>query len=226
MSLGVNKLLIEWYAWTGEGCEAQLLAEIKDPPAVQSGAFQTGTFCDGTGIQLKAGRSYRITLDDPVGRLFDRTAHADLGGFSGTDPVHRIAKPLRRWWTENWFVPIARIGAKGGEEYVLRPLASYHPRNTAPKLDAISKEDECWKEEKPGCGRFDLPRDGDIDRWSTINPTPKERLTLVMELTPKRKGELFMYVNDASMSLYPGGHRLYYKNNYGVVQVKVEELGL
>jgi len=27
--------------------------------------------------------------------------------------------PLRRWWTQNWFKPIAQIGKLGNDQYVL-----------------------------------------------------------------------------------------------------------
>ena len=33
---------------------------------------------------------------------------------------HWAASPLKRWWRENWFQPVVRIGALGNYEHVLQ----------------------------------------------------------------------------------------------------------
>jgi hypothetical protein len=31
-----------------------------------------------------------------------------------------VASPFKRWWRENWFQPVVRIGALGNYEHVLQ----------------------------------------------------------------------------------------------------------
>jgi len=45
---------------------------------------------------------------------------ANVRGFPpGNRLVMWIALPLRRWWTQDWFKPIAQIGKFGNDQYVL-----------------------------------------------------------------------------------------------------------
>jgi hypothetical protein len=44
-------------------------------------------------------------------------------GFTPDALWHYMASPLKRWWRENWFQPIARIGEVGNYEHVLQPDA-------------------------------------------------------------------------------------------------------
>src|SRR5215813_13945095 len=46
-----------------------------------------------------------------------------LAGFAADSWRHLSASPLKRWWRENWFQPIARIGEVGNYEHVLQPAA-------------------------------------------------------------------------------------------------------
>ena len=80
--------------------------------------------CHATGLRLVAGRKYRIRLDmegGPDGEWFDQGRRVDVAGFSADSWRHYSATPLKRWWRENWFQPIARIGEVGNYEHVLKP---------------------------------------------------------------------------------------------------------
>ena len=44
-----------------------------------------------------------------------------MAGFEADDLRQHSATPLKRWWWENWFQPIARIGEVGNYEHVLKP---------------------------------------------------------------------------------------------------------
>ena len=57
----------------------------------------------------------------PDGEWFDQGRRVDVAGFAADDWHHYSATPLKRWWRENWFQPIARIGEVGNYEHVLRP---------------------------------------------------------------------------------------------------------
>jgi hypothetical protein len=83
----------------------------------------TNSMCHETGLSLISGRKYRIALEmDDV--WFDKDVRTDVGGFSAASvnrPLFYLASPLKRWWQENWFQPIARIGAVGNYEQALKP---------------------------------------------------------------------------------------------------------
>jgi uncharacterized protein (DUF2235 family) len=107
----------------------------KDAVLVSRGAdqrslreFETGDFCAATGLKVKEGYSYRITIqitnpwDDrgfpvltPMG--FHTSQHP------GWDwPILYPAIPLRRVIFRPWFKLIARIGETGVDEYFLDPV--------------------------------------------------------------------------------------------------------
>ena len=72
------------------------------------------------GHRLERGARYEITLTTE-GDWLDRTERTDVGGFRTDSVAHFFAAGLKRWWFEDWFKPIARIGVKGHDEYVLEP---------------------------------------------------------------------------------------------------------
>ena len=78
--------------------------------------FSTNAFCDATGLVLIEGGRYRIKLtmtDD----WFDKNIRTDVAGFPSDGVRLYSATPLKRWWTKNWFLPVARIGQFGNYEY-------------------------------------------------------------------------------------------------------------
>ena len=88
--------------------------------------FRTDSMCHATGLRLIAGRKYRIRIDMDAGvdgEWFDKGIRADVAGFSADNVRHYTASPLKRWWRENWFQPIARLGEVGNYEHVLQPVA-------------------------------------------------------------------------------------------------------
>jgi uncharacterized protein (DUF2235 family) len=84
----------------------------------------TKTYCAGTGIELQAQHTYRIELQVKDQALVDGGWVTDLGGYEARLP--QVFKAFtRRHWTENFFVPVARVGKFGAEEYVLSPRIAY-----------------------------------------------------------------------------------------------------
>jgi hypothetical protein len=165
-------------------------------------------------LVLKEGRRYRITLTTP-GDWFDRTIRADVAGFAADNFRHMTATPLKRWWRENWFKPIARIGEIGNDEYVLESA------------------DEFEKYTYPSCAGIDRGKD-DSDVRAKIRddvarkllecaPTPDTRKVIVTEIKARTTGELFLYVNDAVL-MWPGLTDLFYSNNTGTTWVTVERI--
>jgi hypothetical protein len=176
--------------------------------------------CGATGIRLERGRTYRITLTDRDGRLFDRTEHTDLGGFDGRTAAHRIGKPFRRWPNERWFTPIARVGQFGNEEYALHPAIAYAP--VTPAYPVVPDADYRCGPDHAACGRWVAPSPAQMAAWSAQRLPPAERRTLQTVIAPKGDGELFLYVNDAAIPLLPNLGWHFYENNAGAIAVRVD----
>ena len=192
--------------------------EKLEPPAT----FVTDSRCHKTGLRLVAGRKYRIRLDmerGPDGEWFDQGRRVDVAGFAADDWRHYSATPLKRWWRENWFQSIARIGEVGNYEHVLRP---------AEPLPVVNFSKKCPPELAPSV--WDA-----ITNTSTPAPTPvklaqlqcdpgepRPNRTLISDITANATGELFLYVNDAVLTL-PGLTDVFYKNNSGKAKVTVTQ---
>jgi uncharacterized protein (DUF2235 family) len=99
------------------------LTPVTATPVVRDG-FHTDAFCWPTGLRLRGGLSYRVTIE-PTAPWGDRGVPVtDLRGFDTPLSPMLLRLPFRRWLTEPWFRPIARIGWKGTDEYPLIPRLS------------------------------------------------------------------------------------------------------
>jgi hypothetical protein len=107
--------------------------------------FKVSELCWASGVELVEGRRYKITIKQPKDKPWkDAGYESDLGGFEiGDLPRVRdrilmsLFVPLRRVVVEPWFRPIARIGAKGNDEYALDPAKPTSVRQ--PKDDELEK---------------------------------------------------------------------------------------
>ena len=191
------------------------------------------SLCNPTGIQLVAGRQYRIRIETEQD-WFDKSIPADVGGLSSGGLRHALSATLRRWWREKWFQPIARVGSIGNYEYPLRgaapltktdftpcapPTPSFgtalgqtvtalaetilHPITIAEAIQEPASRQTMDKE-------IACERDKGIGRAKL----------LISDITPDATGELFIYVNDAIL-FWPGLQDLFYKNNTGTAKVTV-----
>ncbi len=201
----------------------------KDGNALQeklgsSGVFHTSDLCFATGLILKKGRRYVISISTgdstagiqkPTDRWFDRDIPTDVTGFaSGGGPYHWLSKPLTRQWNENWFKPIARIGRFGNDEYVLEPLddLSPLPKGPAPCLAALKLPH--W----PISAQIGPDLAAQINSCSPVSPDRRE---LRSEIKARRDGELFIYVNDGILGI-PGIAGLFFENNSGTATIHVD----
>ncbi|HMK78013.1 MAG TPA: DUF2235 domain-containing protein, partial [Xanthobacteraceae bacterium] len=185
--------------------------------------------CAPTGLWLVAGRQYRIQIE-PGKRedaWFDKGIPADVTGFSSSG-IQSIAVLWRRWWREDWFRPVARVGEIGNYEYPLKPVSPL------PKVDFSA----CWP--KPvGFWQSISDRLHAIGSDDTRSPAPlAQRLeelaceaqqkimrneALISDVTPDSTGELFIYVNDA-VFFWDGRDQRFYQNNTGKAKVTVTRL--
>jgi hypothetical protein len=165
-------------------------------------------------LVLKEGRHYKITLTTP-GDWFDRTIRADVAGFPADNLAQLSATPLKRWWGQNWFQPIARIGEIGNDEYVLQPFDPFEP-HSYPHCQEIKRLTN------GGVIRGKI-RDDVARELLQCAPTPDGRKSVTSEIKANTSGELFLYVNDAVLML-PGQSDLFFSNNTGTGTVAVEPI--
>lgn len=175
------------------------------------GGFATAQPCWDSGQTLREGATYRIRLEVPAAaRWADETIPAGPQGFEcplppGQAVVMGAATLLRRHVGEDWFRPIARIGARGSDEYPLLPdVAQAAPADRCAQPWAAPAP-------KPGDCAADSPAAGSAAPFTVFEST----------LVARSSGRLFLYVNDAVDLL---GWRGFYGNNLGCARVSVHEL--
>lgn len=174
--------------------------------------FTTNEVCQKSGVSVTEGQRYRVTVTiPPDDDWFDRTIWTDVRGFPTDRPTHYFGVLLRRWWTKNWFQPIVRVGRRDNYEYALEPV---EPVPDVPLQDcpAPAEKNPDVSQPAPPEIRQAVKQCG----GQTLLPSRK----LVAEFTPRKSGELFVYVNDAVL-LWPGMVKYFYGNNSGSAQVTI-----
>jgi len=178
--------------------------------------LRTEQFCAASGWTVERGHRYRITLStSAVDPWFDQAIPTDVFGFPSDSFRHWSALPLKRWWGQNWFKPIVRIGRRGNDEYVLDPLGEADKRERPVCVDALQPRPRLPVRAKIGA---DLKA-----RLLECSTTPADRVILSSEFTARSAGELFLYVNDAELVI-PGMYNLFYQNNSGSAEVTFERV--
>ena len=217
VAAAIAVVLFNRAALTGVGCcggyckATPGLDQTREKLGDAQNPFSIDSFCWASGLVLLRGRHYRITVAIPADGpdWFDYSRHTDVEGYpiEGGDGVHILFTPMKRWWAQNWFRPIARIGATGNDEYPLNPVTPLPPL-------------------PPGIPHGEVVAVAQPDRFKPIDdesaeaaPRRLDRKVLVAEITPRSTGELFLYLNDAAWAFAP---RLFYTNNYGTANVTVE----
>lgn len=210
---GVHHMAVALLGNAGYFCEKESGSLASADATDRSFAFTTSSLCQNTGIGVTEGRRYRVTITiPPDDDWFDKSIWTDVRGFASDRATHYIGMPLKHWWTANWFQPVVRVGRRGNYEYLLEPAEPlpYVPLERCkapgdPAADPSQPATAAVKQAVMQCG------------GQTLEPTRK----LVAEFTPRRSGELYIYVNDA-MLLWPGMVNFFYNNNSGSAQGKIE----
>jgi hypothetical protein len=214
-----NRVAFDVANSTGAICQASVRDGDLEHERIGRAAkpFATDQTCWPSGLVLLGGHRYRITLDASSSDWFDKTVRTDPAGFATDGFRHFSASPLRRWWRENWFQPVARIDTLGNDEYVLTPTEPFEPNS---KADVAYKT--CQTNISTGKEpNFAKISDAEADELMRCAPVPEDRKKLVALITTKTSGELFIYVNDAVLA-WPGMTDLFYRNNRGTALVTVE----
>jgi uncharacterized protein (DUF2235 family) len=221
-----NRAAFDVWNSAGYFCKERKGRDWVTQAAVAREGFTTDQLCWDSGLTLVEGARYRIWLELPPGMdWFDRTTHTDVGGFPTDGIVHYSASLMKRWWGQNWFKPIARIGEKGNDEYVLDsidPLPS--PKSEEMQLTGQEAALVAAYERDRGADRFARIDEAAARNLTERFPRGERRRTLAAEITARSTGRLFLYVNDAVLML-PGLTNLLYANNLGSATLKVERIG-
>ncbi len=230
----LNRGAFDMASAAGAYCKSDMPDSGKE--VLVKSSFETRKKCRPTGIRLIEGRKYRIQvdMDNGEGQWFDKGIRTDVAGFgiAGLNDWHHIiASPLKRWWFENWFQPVARIGKKGNYEHVLRPAAPLTVTESLPEAESkpdgdrhcpLPPAEQDWKKD------FSTPADTAFKNWDLrCEAEPayniKANQTLISDITADTTGELFIYVNDAVLG-FPWWEDLFYNNNSGTAKVTVTRI--
>jgi uncharacterized protein (DUF2235 family) len=110
----------------GAGCTAT--ADVKPVAMTASFTFNTNERCAASKYRIEAGARYRIWIQIDADKPWaDASIKTDLAGFSSNRKPWAMyaAVPFRRWVSQPWFKPIARIGERGNDEYPLEPAPGF-----------------------------------------------------------------------------------------------------
>jgi uncharacterized protein (DUF2235 family) len=124
----LNRAAFDLESASGAFCQSSRHGKHDHLPTVTGkvvarSVFSASDMCWGSGLRLAADTRYRITILRQPGDWRDKGKHTNLAGFAADNLVHLGATPLKRWWREPWFAPIAHVGVKGYEEFALRPCS-------------------------------------------------------------------------------------------------------
>jgi T6SS, Phospholipase effector Tle1-like, catalytic domain len=210
----------------------------EEPPALSSGEtktldqeFSTDRLCWGTGVKLEKGRKYSLRFD-MTQPYFDGDVMTDVAGFSDNSGIHVLGLPIRRWWSADWFQPVARIGADGDTQW---PLVSVVGEGALPKgidragasFEAHVRQGPAYKSKFPdaaqrGGGTKLSPEE--LQVASQVRAAHKFSNTFVSEFVAPADGELFLYVNDAIVAApFWGVIKKFYENNTGRATVAIRK---
>jgi uncharacterized protein (DUF2235 family) len=240
----VSRTTVSYRAGQGVFCQPTigkpLVPSLEGVPIIAGDKFQISKFCWASGISLEKGRHYTIWIE-MVEPFLDQTIMTDIAGFRDLSLRHLLALSVRRWWSADWFQPIARIGAAGDEEWPLQsidgaealnvgvgadgnpvPIRFYDAPEYASRLKELQDgEPKSDPSRLSGCQK--IP-DSELATAQSIRRKQQNlRTTYVSQFTAPDNGELFLYVNDAIAAVpFVPTIECFYVNNSGTAKVTIE----
>jgi hypothetical protein len=120
--VAISRSTVIFREGSGDICknsDKTVLMKLEQGEEAVSDDFTTSQLCWPSGVQLQEGQHYtvRIEMTDPS--FFDRAIMTDIAGFKDASWRHLLAWPIRRWWSADWFQPIARNGSTGTDAWPL-----------------------------------------------------------------------------------------------------------
>jgi hypothetical protein len=164
--------------------------------------FMTSDLCWASRVQLQQGQHYTVWIEmtEP---FFDQTLITDIAGFEDISWRHLLALPIRRWWSADWFQPIARVGNTGIDAWPLIsadgdtaiPTGQDAAGNPMPKrfYEFVGKQDSYGKSQDdpdnyaPRLAELSRKKDKNEDpsRMSPCQPIPKDELLAARKIRAK-----------------------------------------
>ena len=201
--------------------------------------FDTSKRCWASGVALEEGQHYALWIEMTDPPFFDQTIMTDIAGFREVSWRHFVAWPIRRWWSADWFQPIARIGRAGIDTWALEsadgdmalPAGTDTAGEEFPKHFYDDKSyEERLKQLHSGRAEDDPSRlainqkipAAELAKATEIRNQHKFRKIYASNFTAHSDGELILYVNDAIAAI-PFGETItsFYDNNTGKAKITI-----
>jgi Uncharacterized alpha/beta hydrolase domain (DUF2235) len=245
IGISISRSTVTYREGSGALCSAYASPPALTPEpgkSVSRDGFSIDQLCWPSGFQLQKGRHYELTLEmtEP---FFDQTLMTDIAGFKDTSSLrHLTAQFVRRWWTADWFQPIAKVGRTGSDAWPLTSADGYSalPIGTDRSGNVIPKhfyDDPSYKDRLAELHRG--PAEDDPSRLPVRSKIPAREIaaateieakyslekTFISRFTSPADGELMLYVNDA-IAAFPFARTAdgFYANNSGRAKVTLKLL--
>ena len=243
-AMAFSRTTVNYRAGRGDFCKTtndKLLVTVSDVPREAASEFKIDSPCWASGIKVEKGRHYTLWLEMDHA-FFDQTAMTDIAGFRSFSLSYLAGLPLRRWWSADWFQPIARVGTRGDAEWPLvdvdgsealelgqdvngRGISThfYEAKEYAPRLADLHRGEA--KADPSRLGLCDkLPAD-ELAAAEKIRDSLDLRKTYISQFAAPETGELFLYVNDAigAIPFWPT-ITCFYENNRGSAKVTLQRI--
>jgi Uncharacterized alpha/beta hydrolase domain (DUF2235) len=244
IGLTISRSTVTFREGSGALCSAYASAPTVGPEpgkSISQDGFGIDQLCWPSGFQLQKGRHYELTIEmtEP---FFDQTLITDIAGFKDTSLRHIPAQFILRWWTADWFQPIAKVGRTGNDAW---PLISADGDTALPiGRDASGKdipkhfyEDSNYKDRLAELNRGAAENDpsrlryyskipaAELARANEIESKYGLRKKFVSRFTAPADGELFLYVNDAIAAIpFVSTFDGFYANNSGRAKITLKLL--
>jgi uncharacterized protein (DUF2235 family) len=118
----ISRATVTWLEGGGYICEASknsVLEKLEPGKEISRDDFTPDKLCWASRVSLKQGQHYTVWIDTADHPFFDQALMIDVAGFEDSSWRHLLALPIRRWWSADWFQPIARIGNTGIDAWPL-----------------------------------------------------------------------------------------------------------
>jgi uncharacterized protein (DUF2235 family) len=158
--------------------------------------FETSRRCWASGVALEKGQHYTLWIEMTDPPFSDHGIMTDIAGFTDNSWRHILAWSIRRWWSADWFQPIARIGSSGIDTW---PLESVDGDIAVPLGEATAG-----------------------NQAKEIGEKHQLRKIYASKFIAHSDGELILYLNDAIAAI-PFWKTItnYYENNTGKARIKI-----
>jgi Uncharacterized alpha/beta hydrolase domain (DUF2235) len=246
LGIVISRSTVTFREGRGEICVSQVdqdrkltAAKLEPGQQITRDDFKTSDLCWASRVQLQQGQHYTVWIETTE-PFFDQALITDIAGFEDISWRHLLALPIRRWWSGDWFQPVARIGNTGidawplisvdgdtatptGQDAAGNPMSKYFydDKTYAARLKQLKGTNDDPSE--LDIGRPIPP--GELQAAKDIRAKYTLRKTYVSSFTARSDGEFFLYVNDAIAAIpFWKTFKDFYDNNTGQAKVTIKHL--